>query len=196
MYHYLLIDTSFYNSLLALDKLIAEQVKQVNCQFCQANLNQSHYSRKPKGVPAGLDDNYSLRFSYCCAREGCRKRFTPPSMRFLSRKVYCSVVIIVIFLLSPQSDESRIDKFNQLLGTELSVETLRRWRRYWVKTVTQSHTFKRAAFVQDLSPSLPSSLLNLFQQDEKSSLKMGLKWLLPLTAGVHLFDVPFQLTIF
>jgi len=30
----------------------------------------------------------SWRFSFCCARDGCRTRKTPPSFRFLGRKVY------------------------------------------------------------------------------------------------------------
>ena len=93
MYHSLLTDAIFYNSLLALDRIIAEQVKQSGCLFCYGNLHQSHYPRKPRGVPKGTHSDYPIRFSYCCGQEGCRKRFTPPSMRFLSRKVYSSVII-------------------------------------------------------------------------------------------------------
>jgi len=195
MYHSLLTDTRFYNSLLDLDRLIAEQVRQTKCLFCRANLNQSNYFRKPRAVPEGTHLDYDIRFSYCCARDGCRKRITPPSMRFLSRKVYSSVVIIVVFLLKPASDESRIEKVNRILGTRLSVETLRRWRHYWVKKVPQSHTFKRAAFSHVMSQALPGSLLALFEKSEKQALALGLRWLLPLTGGVHLFDVPFQLKV-
>jgi hypothetical protein len=34
-----------------------------------------------------LDKGYGQRFSFCCAVGGCRKRTTPPSLRFLGRKV-------------------------------------------------------------------------------------------------------------
>ena len=193
MYHSLLTDARFHNSLFDLDRLIAEQVRQAQCPLCHGNLNQSHFPRKPRGVPEGTHPDYHIRFSLCCATEGCRKRFTPPSMRFLSRKVYSSVVIFLIFLLKPTSDESRIEKLNTLLGTQLSVETLRRWRHFWTKEVPLSHTWKRAALSHTLSQSLPVSLLAQFQQELKQQVKMGLKWILPLTTGVHLFDVPFRL---
>ena len=128
MYHSQLTDATFYNSLLALDRIIAEQVKQSGCLFCHGHLHQSHYPRKPRGVPAGTQSDYPIRFSYCCGKEGCRKRFTPPSMRFLSRKVYSSVIIFLVFLLKSKTDELKVEELNLLLGTSLSVETVRRWR--------------------------------------------------------------------
>jgi hypothetical protein len=112
MYHPLLTDARFHNLIFDLDRLIAEQVRQEPCRFCQGNLHQSHFPRKPRGVPKGTHPDYSIRFSYCCGTDGCRKRFTLPSMRFLSRKVYSSVVIILIFLLKPETDESRIETIN------------------------------------------------------------------------------------
>ena len=193
MYHSQLTDAIFYNSLLALDRIIAEQVKQSGCLFCRGNLHQSHYPRKPRGVPEGTHSDYPIRFSYCCGSDGCRKRFTPPSMRFLSRKVYSSVIIFLVFLLKSKTDELKVEELNLLLGTSLSVETVRRWRNFWVKQVSQSHTWKRAAFSDVMTQTLPASLLDQFQQVLNTSLEMALKWLLPLTAGVYLFDVPFRL---
>ena len=192
MYHSQLTDATFYNSLLAFDRLIAEQIKHSRCLFCHGNLHQSHYPRKPRGVPEGTHSDYPIRFSYCCGTDGCRKRFTPPSMRFLSRKVYSSVVIFLVFLLKSKTDELKVEQLNLLLGTSLSVETVRRWRNFWVKEVSQSHTWKRAAFSQGMAQTLPASLLAQFQQVLNTSLEMALKWILPLTAGVHLFDVPFR----
>ena len=193
MYHSLLTDTTFYNSLLALDRIIAEQVKQSGCLFCHGNLHQSHYPRKPRGVPEGTHSDYPFRFSYCCGQEGCRKRVTPPSMRFLSRKVYSSVVIFLVFFLKSKTDELKVEQLNLLLDTSLSVETVRRWRNFWVKQVSQSHSWKRAAFSHGMAQTLPVSLLAQFQSVLNKSLEMALKWMLPLTAGVHLFDVPFRL---
>lgn len=189
----MLLDARFYNSLLDLDRLIAEQVRQAHCVFCQGNLHQSHFLRKPKGVPEGVDDDFAIRFSYCCGQDGCRKRLTPPSMRFLSRKVYSSVIIFLIFLLKEDTDESKVDKLNLLLNTSLSVETLRRWRNYWKNEVPQSKTFKRQGLSHFIGQSLPHSLLALFQQGVNKQLEMGLRWILPLTAGVNLFDTPFSI---
>ncbi len=193
MYHSLLKDAIFYNSLLALDRLIAEQVQQSRCQLCHGTLHQSHYLRKPRGVPDGVHSDYPIRFSYCCGTEGCRKRFTAPSMRFLSRKVYSSVIIFLVFLLKSKTDELKVEELNLLLGTSLSVETVRRWRNFWIKEVSQSHTWKRTAFSDVMAQTLPVSLLNVFQQGLNTPLEMALKWILPLTSGVYLFDVPFQL---
>ncbi len=114
-------------------------------------------------------------------------------MRFLSRKVYSSVVIMLIFLLKPETDESRIETINRLLGTTLSVETLRRWRHFWTKDIPQTHTWRRLPIHQILFQDLPMSLFTLFQETGKQALIMGLKLILPLTAGEHLFDVPFHL---
>ncbi len=195
MYHPLLTDARLHDSLLDLDRLIAEQVRQEQCRLCRGNLHQSHFARKPRGVPEDTHPDYSIRFSYCCGTEGCRKRFTPPSMRFLSRKVYSSVVIILIFLLKPETDESRLETINTLLGTTLSVETLRRWRHFWTKDLPQTHTWKRLAFSSTQAQNLPVSLLMLFEQVGEQALIMGLKLILPLTAGEHLFDVPFYLKV-
>jgi hypothetical protein len=114
-------------------------------------------------------------------------------MRFLSRKVYSSVIIFLVFLLKSKTDELKVEDLNLLLGTSLSVETVRRWRNFWVKQVSQSHTWKRAAFSHGMAQTLPASLLAKFQQILNSPLEMALKWILPLTAGVHLFDVPFRM---
>jgi len=193
MYHSLLTDTRFHDSLFDLDRLIAEQVRQAQCPKCLGNLNQSNFPRKPRGVPENTHPDYHIRFSLCCSKEGCRKRFTPPSMRFLSRKVYSSVVILLIFMFKPETDESRIEKINTLLGTTLSIETLRRWRHFWIKALPQTHTWKRQAFSYAHAQNLPVSLLTLFEQTGEQALIMGLKLILPLTAGMHLFDVPFHL---
>ncbi len=195
MYHSQLTDVLFYNSLLALDRLIAEQIRQSGCLFCHGNLHQSHFPRKPRGVPKDTHSDYPIRFSYCCGIEGCRKRFTPPSMRFLSRKVYASVIIFLVFLLKSKTDELKVEELNLLLGTSLSVETVRRWRNFWVKEVSQSRTWKRAAFSHVMALRLPVSLLDVFQQGFNRSLQMALKWILPLTSGVALFDAPFRLMI-
>ena len=37
-----------------------------------------------------------IRLSFCCDRDGCRKRVTPPSVRFLGRKVFLAVAVILI----------------------------------------------------------------------------------------------------
>jgi len=100
---------------------------------------------------------------------------------------------MLIFLLKPETDESRIETINRLLGTTLSVETLRRWRHFWTKDIPQTQTWRRLPIHQSLFQDLPMSLFALFQETGKQALIRGLKLILPLSAGVHLFDVPFHL---
>ena len=121
---------------------------------------------------------------------------TPPSLRFLSRKIYSSVLIVLIFLLESDTDEGRIEELNRLLGTDLSVETLRRWRRFWVQEVPDSNTWKRSGFSHSMAQMLPVSLLNQFHETRDKRLKKMLRWMLPLTAGITLFDVPVSVNAF
>ena len=59
MYHPLLTDARFHNSLFDLDRLIAEQVRQAQCPQCFGNLNQSNFPRKPRGVPEDTHPDYT-----------------------------------------------------------------------------------------------------------------------------------------
>ena len=42
---------------------------------------------------------HDWRFSFCCSRDGCRKRKTPPSLRFLGRKVYVAAMVVLIAIM-------------------------------------------------------------------------------------------------
>ena len=62
-------------------------------------LHSARYRRKPRGRPAGLGEEHDWRFSFCCARDGCRTRRTPPSFRFLGRKVYLATMVVLIAIM-------------------------------------------------------------------------------------------------
>ena len=87
MYQTLLRDASFFELLLRFDDDLAAAVRQAGCGVCGGVLHSARYRRKPRGGPAGLGAEHALRQSFCCAAEGCRRRATPPSLRFLGRKV-------------------------------------------------------------------------------------------------------------
>ena len=44
----------------------------------------------------GLGPEHRERFSFCCAADGCRKRETPASLRFLGRKVFLGAMVVLI----------------------------------------------------------------------------------------------------
>ena len=74
------------------DRELAQRVQEQGCQFClKGTLHRADYERKPRGGPAHWEE----RHSFCCDREGCRRRHTPPSVRFLGRKVYVAFVVVL-----------------------------------------------------------------------------------------------------
>jgi hypothetical protein len=93
--HALLRDTSFFERLYALDLDLADQARIQGCS-CGGRLHQANYLRKPRGGPAGLLPDRERRLSFCCNRDGCRCRTTPPSLRFLGRRVYFGAVVVLL----------------------------------------------------------------------------------------------------
>ena len=78
----LLGDTSFHRLLQRIDEDVAEGVRSKGCRHCGAALHSARYERKPRGGPSELPPKYERRASFCCAAAGCRKRETPPALRF------------------------------------------------------------------------------------------------------------------
>ena len=70
---------------------------------------------------------WSKRLSLCCAQAGCRRRSTPPSVRFLGRRVYAEVVVVlasVAALATARASALRA-------ATGVPPRTVRRWTRWW-----------------------------------------------------------------
>ena len=101
MYLALLQDARLYAFLLQADRDLADTAQRSVCRFCGGRLHSACYRRKPRGVPDGIDPGpaFPVRFSFCCRVDGCRRRHTPPSVRFLGRKVYLSVMVVLLTTL-------------------------------------------------------------------------------------------------
>lgn len=82
MCHALLFDSILWQLRLRFDRDLAAEAREQGCR-CGGVLHRADYPRKPRGGPSDLGPDYGRRLSLCCAREGCRKRTTPPSVRFL-----------------------------------------------------------------------------------------------------------------
>ncbi len=79
-------------------------------------------------------DGFTRRFSLCCGRDGCRHRATPPSVRFLGRRVYIGAVVIVASVAAlAAASAQRV--------TGVPARTLRRWIRWWRGPFTTSAPF-------------------------------------------------------
>ena len=179
----ILTDTRFYELLLSFDRQIADATHTGQCQKCGATLHWGSWERKPRGGPAGLDRQHRLRFSLCCAADGCRKRETPRSLRFLGRKVYLGAMVVLISAMQSGLNPDRMKRLNALVG--VSRRTVLRWRDWW-RTVFTMSPFWRAQ--RGLAPTardadLPASLLQSFAGVIEQQLISLLRFLTPITTG-------------
>lgn len=126
-------NTTFHELIYRVDEELAKEVKDRRCPLCGGPLHVSNYPRKPRGekLPANLAKQYERRFSYCCAREGCRKRATPPSLRFLGRRVYLASIVTLVTALRHGATGARLAALRAHVSAGISRQTLRRWTKWW-----------------------------------------------------------------
>jgi len=185
MDHRLLQQVIFWTSLLSLDQGLAEEVRLGGCS-CGGVLHRADFRRKPRGGPPNLPAEYGYRFSFCCNREGCRKRVTPPSVRFLGRKVYLHAVIILVAALRQGATPRRVRELSELFGADR--RTIVRWQVFWKEQFPQTAFWKVArGFSLPLvnAASLPLELLRRFlhghDSDPIPGWKKLLRFLSPIT---------------
>jgi len=157
-----LSDPTFYRFLLEIDRDIAAEVQAGGCS-CGGVLHSACYPRKPRGIRSTLDASYNTRLSFCCAEDGCRRRTTPPSVRFLGRKVYLGVMVVLASAMCHGLSARRRQALIDTLG--VSPQTLWRWRRWWQETFPDSRCWhaERGLFVPPIQPDrLPGALLERF----------------------------------
>ena len=175
-------DASLYELLRRFDEDLAEEAREQGCPHDGGVLHRADYERRPRGGPATLGRKDRTRISYCCAEPGCRKRMTPPSMRFLGRRVYLGAVVVLVSAMRHGLLGRRVAELRELLGVARS--TLVRWRRWWRETFAHSPCFEmlrgHLADPVDLGR-LPAALLERFDGDERQRLVALLRVLLPLT---------------
>jgi hypothetical protein len=153
------------------------------CPLCSSVLHSAQYRRKPRGHPAGLGDEHDWRFSFCCARDGCRTRRTPPSLRFLGRKVYLATMVVLI--MREGATTARMRQLSELIG--VNRRTVERWREWWRDTFTASPFWQlgRAAFMPPVDHDrLPASLIERFNGGGGGERLIALlRFLAPITGG-------------
>ena len=183
MYHKLLSDATFWSFLLTVDKELAEASRVEKCPSCGCCLHCADYPRKPRG-PRSLPDEYRYRLSFCCARDGCRKRVTPPSVRFLGRKVYLSAVVILVSAMRQGPTPRRVRELTELFGVDR--RTIYRWRDFWNEHFPKTTFWKlaRARLVPVLEiVEFPRSLLEAFVRagDDRDGWGKLLRFLSPIS---------------
>ena len=150
-------DNVFFEVLLAVDKAIAEPVRAKGCGYCGGFLDVSTYPRKPRGVEE-VGQSF-VRLSFCCRR--CRKRTTPESVRFLGRKVYTGMVVILAGF------EPAVRSLLQICR-----QTLSRWRSYWAGVFSFESCFwkaRRALFPPGFDGGSTPEKVVIFFEDKRPS---------------------------
>ncbi len=162
MYHDLPRSTRFWLFLLAVDLDLAETTRRQGCS-CGGRLHRANYLRKPRGTPVQLPEEQRLRLSFCCDRDGCRKRVTPPSVRFLGPKVFLGPIVILISAMrqgpTPRRTRELFTRFRA------NRRTIARWQVFWREHFPQTPFWKlaRARLVPLVEIiSLPYSLVDFF----------------------------------
>ena len=178
--HGLLADASFHRALLAIDVELAAETKAKGC-VCGGKLHVANYPRDPRGLPDDL--KWGKRFSFCCAREDCRRRATPTSVRFLDRRVYTGVAVVLAAVLAQGVSGPRL----RMLRGRIRVKrrTLERWRRWWREIMPRTDFWSqlRGRFDRPVEEAeLPASLLaRIGGTDEADRLQRLLNLLRPLS---------------
>jgi hypothetical protein len=183
VWHDLLGDPKFYALLLEIDQQLWASARERGCPYCGAPLHAAHYPRKPRGAPVDLPEGYDRRLSLCCSRDGCRRRTTPPSVRFLGRRVYLAVVLVLISAMQLGPERERKRDLRERYG--VSRWTVCRWRRWWSEALEKTRFWlvHRSRLASPPDPTmLPASLLERFVGDSlRERLVALLRFLSPLT---------------
>lgn len=184
MSHGLLTDPRLYVALQRFDDDLADAAQQGGCG-CGGRLDRADYPRKPRGGPATLGAEYGRRRSFCCHRDGCRKRTTPVSVRFLGRVVYLAAVFVLVSAMRHGVSAARVALLTEWFG--VSRRTLERWRTWWRQTFVASEVWKRVCGRLIPAPdtqTLPASWIDLLSaMHERERVQWILAWLLPLTTA-------------
>lgn len=180
MYTTLLADATLFEAMLAIDDDLATTAHAGGGLLCGERLDHADYPRKPRGGPATLGPAYDRRFSFCC--DACRKRLTPASVRFLGRKVYLGVVVLLASVLRHGPTPTRVARLRDHLG--VSRDTLARWHHWWRDAFVRTAFWQaaRACFAPAVAEDdLPRCLLDRFTGDGAARVVAALCFLGPLT---------------
>jgi len=182
VYRKWLLDAKFYLVLERIDADLASTARVAGCLVCNGVLHSARYPRRPRGGPCDLGGGYDWRTSFCCNRDGCRKRKTPPSVRFLGRKVYLGAVVVIATVMRHGVTPVRMERLRALFG--VSAKTVKRWRAFWQEAVAASDFWmqEKARFMPPISAStLPMALLARFAGAGFEPLVELLRFVSPLS---------------
>jgi len=180
----ILRDIRFFVFLHSLDMDLAEVVREAGCPVCGGPLHAAAYPRKLRGVPEEAAPLFAKRKSFCCGRELCRRRTTPPSVVFFGRRLYPAPMVLLVSALTHGASERRLARLHGLFGIDR--RTLLRWQAFWREVFPAGGFFRAEAgrFSPPLGRRRPlGELLRRFGGKFRERLVSVLLFLSPLTTG-------------
>ncbi len=163
------LNASVFEILSKIDAELAGNLLKTGCPYCGGKLHQANYPRSLFGLALPFRVYCEERLSFCCS--SCRKRTTPPSVRFFGRRWYVAPIFILLSILMLGINERRLVQIKKHFGLTVSESTWKRWRAWW-----------RDQFIE--TPFwLPRALYRLFTGSLIEKIPKLLQFLSPLTGG-------------
>jgi len=176
----MVLEREFFEMLERQDEAILLRVAASGCPACAGRLHRGDYDRKPRGaLIAPTGEAFVKRFSLCCGREGCRKRATPPSLRFLGRRVYLGAVMILASVVANAVDAATKIR----AATGVPARTRRRWLAWWMGPFVSTEVFVaiRARLIEVDDAALPTSIFDRLPGALAARVHLFARVLVPLT---------------
>jgi len=182
MFDQVVLGREFFEMLERQDAAITGRVAAEGCPLCEGPLHRSDYNRKPRGgLMAQAGEAFVKRFSLCCGREGCRKRATPPSLRFLGRRIYLGAVVILASVVAHALGVA--SKIRAATG--VPARTTRRWLSWWMGPFLNTELFVaiRARLIEVDDAALPASILDRLPGGKAEQVRLLVELLAPISTG-------------
>lgn len=180
-----LFNASFHLLLIAIDQELANILLSKGCPYCGNKLHLANYPRSPVGILSQFRHHYDERISFCC--DTCRKRVTPPSVRFFGRRWYPAPAHLLVSALMLGINERRLTQVKRHFGITVSESTWKRWRRWWRDSFPATPFWQQAKGFAlkaiETNKIFPRALFVLFDQTPKEKMRLLLRFLSPLTGG-------------
>ena len=176
----------FHAFLLDLDQAAAEQVRLRGCPHCEGPLHVSKIPRKVRGLSdeALAAGGYGHRLSFCCGREGCRARTTPPSTRFSRLRVYAAVAVLGLCLRGG-TRLLLVERMGVVDERAAPASSTRgRWSAFWREGLWKLPwlTVMGSQLAEPIErKESPDALLGMFRGPVSQQVLALLRWLSPLT---------------
>lgn len=138
-----LLTASLFFFLLLLDREQAQNLWGKTCPHCGEGVLYWGCWKKKVRCPtsAPLPQGFEVQFSLCCSAKDCRKRVTPPSIRFPEGSPNLAVVVILARIFACGPSQKRISELKCLL--KVDERTIRRWLARWRRVESESPWWKK-----------------------------------------------------